>query len=134
VDLMDLSDEAPFDLVINCSTIEHVGLSGRYNAREEPDGDLVAMRALCRLMKPDGHMLLTLPLGQDAVVRPLHRIYGPARLPRLLAGYSRTEATFWRKAQANVWSQCAEAEALAEHGSDHYYALGTLVLTKDAFP
>jgi len=131
VDVMELDERNLFDLVINCSTIEHVGLSGRYNAKDDPDGDLRAMAKLRRLMRPDGHMLLTLPIGQDAVIRPLHRVYGPARLPLLLAGYTCKEATFWRKPCGNVWSQCSEPEALAERGSDHYYALGTLVLAGD---
>ncbi|MGB9591418.1 MAG: methyltransferase domain-containing protein, partial [Candidatus Kryptoniota bacterium] len=57
-----------FDLVINCSTVEHVGLVGRYGVTEDrPNGDLEAMARLKELMKPGGIMLLTIPVGQDAV-------------------------------------------------------------------
>lgn len=129
VDLMTLDDgEAPFDLVLNCSTIEHVGLSGRYDTVEAPDGDLEAMAKLRRLMKPNGHMLLTLPVGRDAVVRPLHRIYGAKRLPRLLEGYEVVESSFWRKDARNVWIPCTRDEAVTEEGHERYYALGAMVL------
>lgn len=128
-DLMMLNDaEVRFDLVLNCSTIEHVGLSGRYDTVETPDGDLEAMAKLRRLMKPDGHMLLTLPVGHDAVVRPLHRIYGMKRLPRLLEGYEVVESSFWRKDARNVWIPCTRDEAVAEEGHERYYALGAMVL------
>jgi len=53
-----------FDLIINCSTVEHVGLVGRYSVTESrPDGDLEAMARLHELMKPDAIMLLTIPVG-----------------------------------------------------------------------
>lgn len=131
-DVMQLDDSSvSFDLVLNCSTIEHVGLGGRYNATAAPDGDFAAMQKLQRLMNPQGIMLLTLPVGQDAVISPLHRIYGPQRLPRLLEGYQIIESLFWRKDTHNVWTACSQKEAYAEVGNDHYYAFGCMVLQKD---
>ena len=128
-DVMSLDENAErFDLVFNCSTIEHVGLSGRYNSLEAPDGDLDAMAKLKRLLVPGGHMALTLPVGRDAVFKPLHRVYGAERLPRLLEGYEVVEANYWRKDARNVWLPCSEQEAKAEIGSDHYYAIGCLTL------
>lgn len=60
-----------FDVVINCSTVEHVGLVGRYSVtKERPNGDLEAMARLRILMKPGGVMLLTIPVGKDAVFAP----------------------------------------------------------------
>ena len=44
-----------YDLIINCSTVEHVGLAGRYGTTySRPDGDLEAMARLRDLMKPGG--------------------------------------------------------------------------------
>jgi SAM-dependent methyltransferase len=103
-----------FDLVINCSTVEHVGLAGRYGVTEErPDGDLGAMARLREMLKPGGVMLLTVPVGLDAVFAPLCRAYGAERLPRLLSGYALEEETFWIKNTANQWIVCPRAEALA---------------------
>jgi SAM-dependent methyltransferase len=117
-----------FDLIINCSTIEHVGLSGRYNSIEAPDGDLEAMAKMRNLLKQSGTLLLTLPIGNDDVIKPLHRVYGQERLPRLLEGYRALESSYWRKDQRNVWLLCSREQAMAEIGSDHYYALGAMVL------
>ena len=47
-----------FNLIINCSTIEHIGLSGRYGSVENPDGDLMAMKNLHKLLVEGGRMLL----------------------------------------------------------------------------
>ncbi len=53
---LDLPEQA-FDFVLNCSTVEHVGLAGRYGvAVEESDGDLAAMQRLRRMLKPSGKM------------------------------------------------------------------------------
>src|SRR5664280_274442 len=40
LDVMDLHEEdGLYDLIMNCSTIEHVGLAGRYGSTDRPDGD-----------------------------------------------------------------------------------------------
>jgi 2-polyprenyl-3-methyl-5-hydroxy-6-metoxy-1,4-benzoquinol methylase len=128
VDLMSLEQSGQFDLILNCSTIEHVGLSGRYNAIDSPDGDLQAMGKLQQMLKPGGTMLLTLPVGQDAIIHPLHRIYGEKRLQRLLDGHKVIESSFWRKDENNIWLPCSQVKAMAEVGRDNYYALGCMVL------
>jgi SAM-dependent methyltransferase len=127
-----------FDLVINCSTIEHVGLVGRYSVTENrPDGDLEAMARLRELMKPNGVMLLTIPVGQDAVFAPLCRIYGALRLPKLLNGYMVEKEMFWVKDSQNRWIMCDKETALnfkASAGSwnplKNVYALGCFVLRR----
>ncbi len=43
------------------------------------------MRAL---VKPDGFLVLGVPVARDAVVWNAHRLYGRARLPLLLRGWS----------------------------------------------
>ena len=134
---MDLSKGA-LELVINCSTVEHVGLSGRYGVTDpRPDGDLEAMKKLLHAMRPGGIMLLTIPVGLDQVFAPLCRVYGNQRLPLLLRGYSIREEEYWQKKNSNSWSPCSRTEALqfqASAGSWDYleniYALGCFVLQK----
>jgi SAM-dependent methyltransferase len=134
---MRLPKEA-FDLVINCSTVEHVGLAGRYGVTERrPDGDLEAMEILRRALKRGGKMLLTVPVGRDQVFDPLCRVYGKERLPLLLRGFSIIKEEYWRKKNSNIWTSCSKAEALsfrASAGSWNYlgniYALGCFVLRK----
>jgi len=47
-------DLPKFDLIVACSTLEHVGLAGRYGATTMiEDGDLQAMRRLYDALAPD---------------------------------------------------------------------------------
>jgi hypothetical protein len=118
-----------FDLVINCSTVEHVGLAGRYGVSEQrPDGDLDAMAYLRTTMKPAARMLLTVPVGRDAVVGALHRVYGPKRLERLLEGYSIESQEYWAKSAGNIWVPTDRGHAMTLDAGEHIYGLGCLVL------
>jgi hypothetical protein len=116
-----------YDQILNCSSVEHVGLGGRYGSDDAADGDLEAMRVLRGLLNAGGRMILTIPVGRDGVFAPQHRVYGPERLPRLLDGYTIDEQQFWRKAGA-AWTQCERDEALATQGSASFYSLGLFVL------
>lgn len=120
-----------FDLVMNCSTVEHVGLVGRYSVTEsKPEGDLEAMRLLRELMKPGGIMLLTIPVGRDAVFIPLHRVYGARRLPRLLDGYVIESEEYWVKNTQKEWALTDKEDALAMEPQERLYGLGCFVLRR----
>jgi SAM-dependent methyltransferase len=140
-DLLTLNlHENHFDLVINCSSVEHVGLVGRYGVAEDRgDGDLMAMRRMLSLLKPRGVMLLTIPCGKDSVFAPFHRVYGEQRLPLLLSGYTVEKQTFWVKESDNRWNRSAREKAMSFQPSANYknvaacsYALGCFVLRKPA--
>lgn len=118
-----------FDQILNCSSVEHVGLAGRYGSPDEPDGDLRAMEKMAGLLKSDGEMVLTIPVGIDAVHAPNHRIYGEERLPRLLKRWEIREERFWAKPTSNRFEPVGREHALAEAGSASYYALGLFILT-----
>lgn len=138
-DLLDADlKESSFDLVINCSTVEHVGLVGRYSVTQpRPDGDLDVMRRLRKLMKPGAQMLVTVPVGRDAVFAPMHRVYGPGRLPLLLATFDLEEELYWVKNNDNRWvsgtrkaSLDFEARAGSRGTTETVYALGCFVLRR----
>ena len=75
------------DVAISFSGVEHDGL-GRYGDPVNPDGDLAAVREIRRCLKPHGVLLLAVPsCHRDTVFFPGHRVYGPVRLPRLIAGF-----------------------------------------------
>lgn len=119
-----------FDQIINCSSVEHVGLAGRYGSSNRPDGDVEAMGIMADMLAPGGRMILTIPVGRDAVWPPLHRIYGEQRLPRLLERYEIAEEQYWCKdPAAPLWRQADRAQALAVEGSQAFYAIGLFVLT-----
>ena len=129
-DLLNLSlPKYLFDVVINCSTVEHVGLVGRYGVSEpRPEGDLDAMTHLRSLMKPGAVMILTIPVGRDAVVGALHRVYGLQRLGRLLQGYTIEKQQYWAKNAANVWTLVDRQEALNVAPGEQLYGLGCFVV------
>jgi SAM-dependent methyltransferase len=135
---LPLSDDF-FDVVINCSAIEHVGLEGRYGVTEScPNGDLEVMAYLWQILKPGGVMLLTIPVGQDAVLLPVHRVYGTQRLPQLLKDYTLEKQAFWVKDGQNRWILSQKETALSFkasgnslNGLQNIYALGCFVLRKD---
>ena len=126
------------DFILNCSSVEHVGLRGRYGvAAEETDGDLEAMRRFRALLKPAGRMLMTIPCGEDAAIAPWHRVYGAQRLPKLLNGFEIVEEEFWVKRGDNRWYPCDRAAALSFPPTGHptnptlcSYALGCFVLKR----
>lgn len=75
-----------FDVVLSISSIEHDGL-GRYGDPINPTGDLQAIREFKNLLNPGGLLILSVPVGRDAIVWNAHRIYGALRLPMLLDGW-----------------------------------------------
>jgi uncharacterized protein DUF268 len=118
-----------FDTIINCSTTEHIGLSGRYGSTEEQDGDLRAMQLLRDRMAPAARMIFTIPVGRDKVAAPYHRIYGPERLPRVLSGFRVERREYFAKiGQMNTWQAVSPEVALDVEGSARFYALGLFVL------
>jgi len=133
-DFLELDLEESFDWVLNVSTVEHFGLAGRYGVQiDDPDADLRAMTKLQSLLKPDGRMILTIPVGQDRVIKPWHRVYGVTRLPGLLTGYRVLEQAFWAKTdEIDNYHPVAESTALATIPTvnPHYYALGGFILER----
>ena len=120
----------PYDTIINCSTTEHIGLAGRYNNQEVPDGDLRAMGLLLKAMRgPESTMLFTIPVGRDGVYRPFHRVYGRERLPKVISGFRVVEEVYFAKVDGkNVWQKVEKERALDVQGSQAFYGLGLFVL------
>lgn len=120
-----------FDLIINCSSIEHVGLPGRYGSTEVHDGDLVGMSNLREMLIPSGEMILTIPVGIDGEFKPFHRVYGENRLPKLLKGYEILEERYFAKTiDKNYWSETQKTVALRTSSSASFYSIGLFILTK----
>jgi len=118
-----------FDQIVNCSSVEHVGLAGRYGSFEREDGDIEAMAILSEYLRPGGRHILTIPVGRDLICAPQHRIYGPQRLPRLLAPYTVSEEQYWVRT-AEGWVPSDKGTALDVQGSASFYGLGLFVLTR----
>lgn len=80
-----------FDAAFSISSFEHDGL-GRYGDSLNPDGDLLAMKKMKSILRPNGILFLAVPIGMDTLVWNAHRIYGRLRLPLLLKDWELLEA------------------------------------------
>ena len=127
-----------FDLAINCSSVEHVGVAGRYGITvDTDDGDIQVMRRLANVLKPEGKLLMTAPCGQDAILAPWCRVYGAQRLPSILAPFDVLKETYWIKNDRNQWVESTRDSALGfqprnDSTNPHLcaYALGCFVLRR----
>lgn len=130
-DISSLNFQADyFDVILNCSTIEHVGIAGRYGVEaDEMDADIEAMRALARVTKPGGRMLLTLPVGRDTIIRPYHRVYGERLKMLMVDGWHIWKAIYYGKPpDSDVYRNMGKGEAMDGSPTDKYYALGLFEL------
>lgn len=74
-DLMHLPfADASLESVSCMHVVEHVGL-GRYGDPLDPNGDLIAMSELQRVVKIGGSLLFVVPVGRRRIVYNAHRIY-----------------------------------------------------------
>lgn len=131
--------DGAFDVVTAVSTVEHIGLSGRYGSDEDPGGDRHAMEEIGRVTKSGGTILLTVPYGQPAIFRPWHRVYGAEQLQGLVKGLEVIKASFfmpdergfYRKVdQERASSFAASAEVKRGRFLEYSYGLACLVLGK----
>jgi SAM-dependent methyltransferase len=127
-----------FELAINCSSVEHVGVVGRYGIEVDLDnGDIEVMGKLADILKSEGRLLMTAPVGTDAVMAPWCRVYGMKRLPLLFEKFDVEKEEYWTKDERNQWNRSAREKALNyparydpsdPHGCA--YALGCFILRK----
>ncbi len=101
-----------FDVAYCVSTIEHVGLSGRYGVRvEDPGGDITATREIRRIVRAGGRFILTIPYGIGGIVKPAERIYDRARLERLTEGWETVYRRFHHLDEKGRWHEVEEVAA-----------------------
>ena len=127
-DFNEFACDQRFDVIIACSVVEHLGLAGRYESKADVEGDLKAMRRIHGLLEPFGKLLITVPVGRDAVHKPWHRVYGRERLPKLLEGFEVVRSRFLQKEPCCAWFSTTLEKALDTPVDIRRYALGEMVL------
>jgi SAM-dependent methyltransferase len=90
-----------FDVAISLSSFDHDGL-GRYGDPLAPDGDLLAMNEVYKMVKPGGYLIMSVPIGEDLVIWNLMRRYGRKRLPKLLQGWEVVERLGWEEERLDM--------------------------------
>jgi len=62
--------------------IEHIGL-GRYGDPIDPQGSIKAALELQRIVRPQGRLFLSLPIGRERVCFNAHRVHAPSSVLKL---------------------------------------------------
>ena len=79
-----------FDVCLSISSFEHDGL-GRYGDPINPNGDLESMTKMKDVIKKEGLMVLSIPMGNDKLYFNTHRVYGKKRFPLLIEGWEKID-------------------------------------------
>jgi SAM-dependent methyltransferase len=99
------------DIVSLISTLEHVGL-GRYGDPLDVDGDIRCMEEARRILRPGGHLALTIPYGFPTVVFNLHRIYDESRFGIITRGFSTVHIEYSKLGQPCKKRDIEDAKAI----------------------
>ncbi len=120
-----------FDVISCISTLEHIGVSGRYGSDEDSQGDLRAVREMGRILKPGGTMLITVPYGIRDIL-PINKLYNKTRFAELFQGFSDVEIEYKKYfKQFNLWLTTTEEEAAkTDVLKDSWYALAFVKVKK----
>jgi SAM-dependent methyltransferase len=125
--------ESSIDLITCISTLEHIGLAGRYGIQTaDPEGETLAMREMARLLRPGGRLILTVPFGQYAML-PLNRVYTRDRIMELKGNLEcRVENYYCITPDGQFKAATGQEASTADLRKDGYYALGCFVFQKTA--
>lgn len=120
-----------FDAVICVSTLEHIGVVGRYHSNDDPLGDKKAMEEITRITKKGGRLFLTIPFGR-ADVLPINKLYTRSRLLPMLSGWKIiTQEYFKFNTQFGYWIPVsADVAETTDMLTDRWYAIALIVAQK----
>jgi SAM-dependent methyltransferase len=118
-----------FDCVCAISTIEHIGLSGRFGvAKEDPKGDVKAIKEVERIIRPGGTFLVTVPYGKRVIIRPLHKVYDKAWLRELFLDWRIKDEIYYVRNENGYWEAVPEKVAALVNNKTSEDAIALLEL------
>lgn len=118
-----------FDSVCAISTIEHIGLSGRFGVnKDDPEGDVKAVKEVERIIRPTGTFLVTVPYGQRAIIHPLHKIYDKAWLRELFLNWRIKDEIYYIYNEEGYWEAVPEEVAAVVNNKSGEEAVALLEL------
>ncbi len=120
-----------FDCITCVSTLEHIGVEGRYGVEEDGTGDMKAMKEMYRILKPGGRLFLTVPYGAQDVL-PINKLYNKKRTEKLFKGYKLLKEEYLKyNKKYGIWLTVSEKEAAETiWQKDKWYSLGLFILQK----
>jgi len=113
-----------FDLISCVSTLEHIGVRGRYHSDNDSAGDIKAMREMKRILRPGGNLLITTPYGAKDIL-PINKLYNKTRIADLFSGLEIVSQEFIKfNKNWHVWLKTTETDAAqTDMLKDGWYAL-----------
>lgn len=105
--------------------IEHIGL-GRYSDPVDPEGWLLGLKELQRVLKPGGKLLVGTPCGRQRVVLHAHRVFSPSMIINAMRELDLIEFSLIRDGAATEWIESADLEAT----NSLEYGCGLFVFTR----
>ncbi len=73
--------------------IEHIGL-GRYGDPLDPDGSIKAAKELSRILKPNGYLYISVPIGRERICFNAHRVFSPNTVIEMFSALSLVDFSF----------------------------------------
>jgi len=119
-----------FDAITSISTVEHIGLSGRYGIAEDESGDRAALEEMKRILKTNGTIILTVPFGRAKTIKPFSRIYDGNRIRQLIGALKIEIEEYYMQDPNNDWYKCSKQEAEEIDATGDRFALCLLKLKK----
>lgn len=106
--------------------VEHVGL-GRYGDKIDPDGDIMAISELKRVLAPGGSLLFVAPIGKQAIIQfNAHRIYTYDMVRELFSDLTLKEFSLIPERSGSIIVNAAQADVEKEN-----YACGCFWFKKN---
>ncbi len=120
-----------FNCITCVSTLEHIGVEGRYGVQYDKEGDIKAMKEMLRILKPGGRLILTVPYGAKDVL-PINKLYNKKRTDELFKGYKVVKKEYMKfNSRFKLWFKVNEEEAAKTKWlKERWYSLGLFVLEK----
>lgn len=99
-----------FDAITAISTIEHIGISGRYGESQDLSDDKKAIDEMKRILKPKGIIILTIPFGKAKIIKPYCRIYDSNLIQQRVEGLKIEKEEYYMQDSNNDWYRCSKEE------------------------
>lgn len=101
-----------FDHVYAVSTLENIGMGGRYGVNEDDlQANVKTVNEVKRILKKDGTFLVTVSYGKRSITRHMHRIYDQVGLHDLFQNWKIQDESYYVRSKEGYWEKVPEKVA-----------------------